>query len=107
MNDFLSPNIKFQTMYYDDTVVKVGIFIPPEFFQLEVFKDLTGNSFKVLMVVLSHMSSTTYSCYPTIEQISNCTGLSKPSIIACTKQLKCWITQTKRPNSIILNWRKM
>lgn len=88
MNDFLNPNIKFQTMYYDDAVVKVGIFIPPEFFQSEVFKDLTASSFKVLMVLLSHMSNTTYSCYPSIEKICSLTNLTKPCVCRCLKQLK-------------------
>lgn len=88
MDDFMSPNIKFQTVFYDDSVVRVGMFIPPDFYRLEMFKDMSGNTFKVLIVLLSHMSSTTYSCYPTIEQISEYTGLSKPPVLSSIDKLK-------------------
>lgn len=88
MRDFISPNIKFQTVFYNDRVERVGMFIPQDFFMMEIFQDMSGNTFKVFIVLLSHMSSTTYSCYPTVDQLCEYTWLSRPSVISCIKNLK-------------------
>jgi biotin operon repressor len=79
--------MKLQLTYKDD-VLEVGVYLSPDFLCSPDFSNLQGNALKVMLVLLKHMSHTDFTCFPTLEQIADSTGLSKPCVLSCISQLK-------------------
>jgi DNA-binding transcriptional regulator YhcF (GntR family) len=85
---FFMANIRLLLTTEQDGGRTTGVYLSTEFLTSERFTRLQGSVIKVLLNLVSHMSSTEFKCHPSMATIAKETGLTVSTVQSSLKVLK-------------------